>query len=381
MSATEPAAAPLITEIDFLEETRRATAEPKDDNASELRRTLEICNACRYCEGYCDVFPAMTMRRAFSDADLSYLANLCHNCRGCYYACQYAPPHDFALNLPRALAVERVDSWRRYARPRALAALMEANGLVVSIALALGVAAMMAAAAQIGGAAGERSFYAVLPHDVMVAIFAPLFLFALAAMAWSVLAFWRDTAPSAPTTPQLAQAVGDGLRLKNLGGGHGEGCNFEKGETYSNARRYAHHAVFWGFMLCFASTASGTVLHYAFDAPAPYNFWSLPKLLGVPGGILLCLGIIELARQKRKADPDLGALARGGMETAFLALLFWVSLSGLLLFALRETSWMAPTLYLHLGAVAAFFLTLPFTKMVHGLYRLAALARRAQERT
>ena len=25
----------------------------------EARRSMEICNACRYCEGYCPVFPAM----------------------------------------------------------------------------------------------------------------------------------------------------------------------------------------------------------------------------------------------------------------------------------------------------------------------------------
>ena len=61
---------------------------------------MTICNACRYCEGFCAVFPAMELRRTFTDQDLKYLANLCHNCRGCYYACQYAPPHEFNLNVP-----------------------------------------------------------------------------------------------------------------------------------------------------------------------------------------------------------------------------------------------------------------------------------------
>src|ERR1700736_3722847 len=70
----------------------------------DARRAMEICNACRYCEGFCAVFPAMELRREFSNGDLSYLANLCHNCRACYYSCQYAPPHEFGLNLPRTLA-------------------------------------------------------------------------------------------------------------------------------------------------------------------------------------------------------------------------------------------------------------------------------------
>ena len=74
------------------------------DTLAEARRTMEICNACRYCEGFCPVFPAMELRRAFSDGDLGYLANLCHNCKGCWHACQYAPPHEWGLNLPRAFA-------------------------------------------------------------------------------------------------------------------------------------------------------------------------------------------------------------------------------------------------------------------------------------
>ena len=65
----------------------------RDGALAEARRTMEICNACRYCEGFCPVFPAMELRRAFSNGDLGYLANLCHNCKGCWHACQYAPPH------------------------------------------------------------------------------------------------------------------------------------------------------------------------------------------------------------------------------------------------------------------------------------------------
>ena len=60
----------------------------------ESRRTMEICNACRYCEGYCAVFPAMELHRSFSDRDLVHLANLCHGCKGCFYAC-----HDRQMRL------------------------------------------------------------------------------------------------------------------------------------------------------------------------------------------------------------------------------------------------------------------------------------------
>ena len=32
---------------------------------AEVERVMQVCNACRYCEGFCAVFPAMTRRLAF----------------------------------------------------------------------------------------------------------------------------------------------------------------------------------------------------------------------------------------------------------------------------------------------------------------------------
>ncbi len=77
---------------------------PSPDKIAEGERLMTICNSCRYCEGFCDVFPAMERRLEFSEADINYLANLCHNCAECYYACQYAPPHEFAVNVPQVFA-------------------------------------------------------------------------------------------------------------------------------------------------------------------------------------------------------------------------------------------------------------------------------------
>jgi len=90
---------------------------PQTDPLSEGDRLMTICNSCRYCEGFCAVFPAMERRLQFSAADLNYLANLCHNCAECFYACQYAPPHEFAVNVPKVLAEIRVNSYRKYAWP------------------------------------------------------------------------------------------------------------------------------------------------------------------------------------------------------------------------------------------------------------------------
>jgi citrate/tricarballylate utilization protein len=95
------------------------------------RREIEVCNACRYCEGFCAVFPAIELRREFAAGDISYLANLCHNCRGCYYACQYAPPHEWGINIPAALAEVRAESYAEYAWPKPLAKAFNRNGTLL----------------------------------------------------------------------------------------------------------------------------------------------------------------------------------------------------------------------------------------------------------
>jgi citrate/tricarballylate utilization protein len=61
-------------------------------------------------------------------------------------------------------------------------------------------------------------------------------------------------------------------------------------------------------------------------------------------------------------------------------MLFMTSLTGIALLLLRETSAMGLLLALHLGFVFALFITLPYSKFVHGIYRLAALVRYARER-
>ena len=54
-------------------------------------------------------------------------------------------------------------------------------------------------------------------------------------------------------------------------------------------------------------------------------------------------------------------------------MLFMTSATGLLLLALRGEPLMPPLLVVHLGFVLGLFLTLPYGKFVHGIYRTAAL--------
>ena len=360
---------------------------PDADLIAEAERQMLICNACRYCEGYCAVFPAMELRRAFTEGDLTYLANLCHDCRDCYYACQFAPPHEFAVNVPRAMAEVRGQTYADYAWPPALGRLYQRNGLTLSVALAAGLALFLMLAVALNGTLWggrlEGNFYRLFPHNLLVGLFAPVFLFVVFALGKGVTRFWRELTPatsgaplSAPAAAEATQAV---LRLKYLDGGHGEGCHDED-DAYTLSRRRFHHFTFYGFLLCFAATSVATLYHYLFGWHAPYDLPSLPKLLGVVGGVSLMIGTAGLWRLNRRRHPLQGDAAQKPMDLGFIALLFLTSASGLGLWLGRGTPALALLLCLHLGAVMALFATLPYGKFAHGIFRTAALLRHAVEK-
>ena len=358
-------------------------AEALADPAAEVARVLQICNACRYCEGFCAVFPAMTRRLEFPPADAHFLANLCHSCGACLHACQYAPPHAFQLNVPRAMARVRVQTYADYAWPPAPGALYKRNGLTLSVALAAGLALFLVLALALNGtlwqAVSGADFYRIFPHQLMVALFLPVFAFALLALGIGVTRFWRLAPPGLASGAALAEAARDALRLKYLDGGHGEGCN-EEDDAFTLARRHAHHATFYGFALCLAATAAGTLYHYGFGWVAPYAWTSAPKLLGTAGGLLMAMGTVGLWRLNRHRHPLHGDPAQRPMDRGFIALLCGTAVTGLVLTALRATPALPLLLALHLGAVLALFATMPHGKFAHGVYRGAALLKWAIEK-
>jgi citrate/tricarballylate utilization protein len=354
----------------------------------EADRLMTVCNSCRYCEGLCAVFPAMEMRRAFSDGDLNYLANLCHGCGACYTDCQFSPPHEFKVNVPKVLAIARAESYAAYTWPAAFSGLFARNGLAISIIAALcvalfifGFAAFNDRQVLFGVHTGPGAFYKLMPHNAMAALFGAVFLYAMIALAMGVRAFWRDIGEPIGLLAEprsLWQAMKDAGQLRYLDGG-GVGCVNED-ERPNDRRKIYHHFTFYGFALCFASTTVATLYHYLLAREAPYPWWDLPVVLGTLGGVGLLIGPAGLLAEKWKRDPDLVDQARMGMDVAFIAMLFMTSLTGMALLALRDSAAMGPLLALHLGVVFALFLTMPYGKFVHGIYRYVALVRYAQER-
>ena len=354
---------------------------------SEVQRQMTICNACRYCEGFCAVFPAMTRRLEFTQADIHYLANLCHNCGACLHACQYAAPHEFDVNIPKAMAKVRLDTYAEYAWPQALGKLYQRNGLTLALASGGGLAFFLCLTLMLMGnlftAIPGGNFYKIFPHNTLALMFGSVFGFAVLALTLGVRRFWRNVSPVATPLPlktsAALEATANVAKLKYLDGGHGEGCN-NADDQFTLWRRRFHHLTFYGFMLCFAATGVATLFHYLLKWSAPYPIFSLPVMLGIAGGIGLLIGPAGLLWLNLRRNPAHGDEHQKPMDRGFIALLFLVSASGLALLALRETSALGLMLAIHLGLVMAFFLTMPYSKFAHGIFRSAALLKHAIEK-
>ncbi|MCS3467017.1 citrate/tricarballylate utilization protein [Pseudomonas sp. JUb42] len=354
---------------------------------SEVQRQMTICNACRYCEGFCAVFPAMTRRLEFAQADIHYLANLCHNCGACLSACQYAAPHEFAVNVPKAMAKVRLDTYVEYAWPPALGKLYQRNGLTLALASGFGLALFLCLALMVMGnlfkAMPGGNFYGIFPHNTLALMFGTVFGFAVLALTMGVRRFWRTVSPPQATlslkTSAALEATANVAQLKYLDGGHGQGCN-NADDAFTLWRRRFHHLTFYGFLLCFAATAVATLYHFLLDWSAPYPILSMPVLLGIAGGVGLLLGPAGLLWMNLRRNPQQGDEKQKPMDRGFIALLLLVSASGLALLAFRESTALGLLLAVHLGLVMAFFLTMPYSKFAHGIFRSAALLKHAIEK-
>lgn len=352
---------------------------------AEADRILTICNACRYCEGVCPVFPALERRETFVESDIVFLGNLCHDCRACYYVCPFTAPHEFNVNVPAVMSEVRITTYAGYAWPTALSKALNRGwrgiGLVTGLLLLVILLAVtrLSSTGLVGARSGAGSFYEVVPW---LAMFVPATLMTLYGFGVVVVAaarFWRATRTPLRSLVSVRAAVragGDAMGLRNLGGG-GPGCYTH--ERPSHRRRIAHSLVFYGFLATFLSTVAAAVQQDVFGWLPPYPALSVPVVSGTVGGVAIIVGCIDLIRLKVGSDGRLAARKMLSLDYAFLIVLIAISANGLLLLVLRETVLMPIMLATHLALVGAFYITAPYGKFAHFIYRYGALVQDRME--
>jgi citrate/tricarballylate utilization protein len=355
----------------------------------EAEWQLGVCNACRYCEGICAVFPAIERSPDFGPVEVAYLANLCHDCRACLDACMYSPPHEFGVDIPDLLTRARQDSYEHYIPPprfvlpiwlpewaRLLAVFLFTGGLIAVVsAITLGLRAF------VPHTHAAASPYIVVPYAALVVLGLAPGLWTIWVMARAALRYWRDIAGPLPRLRDMnavIRAFREGATLKYMRGGGG-GCTVSEEDDPSPWRRRAHFLASYGFFACLLSTISAAVLQDIAGERPPYSLLSVPVVLGLAGGIGMVLGSTGLIairhRGARKAADAPDALATYAFPLALDAL----SVTGILTLALRNTPAFGIVLIVHLATVLTCISFAPYSKFVHFVYRLLSLTKDALE--
>jgi citrate/tricarballylate utilization protein len=298
----------------------------------------------------------------------------------------YAPPHEFGVNIPKALAEVREQTYAQYALPRVVSDLARRNAwlLIVSGFLSLAFFGLLAVGSPVGLFAvrvGPGAFYAVIPYLAMLLPALVVSVYAIGVMLAGAFAFAREIGLHAGSLrPALAAlraalaALGEALVLRYLRGGNAGGCYYPSERT-SNLRLILHMLVFYGFLAAFIATIGAAILQDLFDQLPPYPFLSLPVVLGSLGGIAMIVGTSGLLYLKQRSDRAPADARSMSLDWLFLLSLDVVSVTGMLLLVLRETPLMGALLVVHLATVLALYVSAPYGKFAHFVYRYVALVK------
>ena len=227
------------------------------------------------------------------------------------------------------------------------------------------------------------NFYAVVPHAVLVALFGSVGLFVLTALAVGIARCWRDLASTRSSARPPHRNAARPARRSTTFSRYGT-CTWTAWPA-SRRRRCARRGG------ASSTTRQPTVFCCASPRPAWRRFitsavrWRLTTTRACrwcsarSAASVSLVGPAGLLAQRRHRDPALSDPAQERLDGAFLVLLLLTGATGLLLLALRSEPFMGILLIVHLGVVLALFLTLPYGKFVHGLYRAAALLKYRRE--
>jgi citrate/tricarballylate utilization protein len=312
------------------------------------------------------------------EASMVQLANLCHDCRACFHACMYAPPHEFDLNPPKILTAIREETYRRYVprlsgrRVMGLAgASLAAAALAVLLAMLVGV---IRGSGALWGGSGAHSAYQVLPYTALLVLATVPLLFGVVIALIGAARYWREVA--GPLTRLLdvdavSRALWYAARLRYLRGG-GDECYYPADRPRASRRRL-HALTAYGFGAAFVSTVAAAIEQHIAGIAPPYPYASLPVVSGLVGGVAITIGCTGLLIEKRHSDKTLTTPEMLRSDVAFIVTLDVLAVTGMLVLFLRGTPAFGLLLIVHVACVAVSFALFPYTKFIHFVYRFLAI--------
>ncbi|MDH2900842.1 MAG: tricarballylate utilization 4Fe-4S protein TcuB [archaeon] len=364
------------------------------DIFKEGARQFTICNACRYCEGFCPVWPVMERRTQFGKNDLYYMANICHDCKACYYACPYTEPNEQKVNIPEILSRLRLASYKEYATPRFLSGYFGRHKEFFAFTAIASVFAITIFALLIGDPTRlftphpeAGSFYDIFPYFVIVTAGVIIGVYVISNYLYNIVRFYKAIKVNGAKFSVRAAlvAASDVFWHNGFKGGwlikdKKAGCYHEE-TTPSYTFLMLHALIFYGFIAALISTIIAAIYQDVFAILPPYPVLSLPVFFGIVGGI--CMTIGTLAFFVLQSKPDIRPIFKNmsTLDHAFLFTLALVSITGFLTLIFRSSALLGMMFTFHLGFVLLLFVTAPYGKFVHFTYRYTTLVvTRIEER-
>jgi quinone-modifying oxidoreductase subunit QmoC len=376
---------------------------PVIQTSSEFRETFfdrggenaARCYQCATCSSVCELAPANAPfprrqvlwaqwgmeDRLLSDAGVW----LCHQCNDCSVRCpREVNPGDVMASI-RAMVVERL------ATPRFLGSLVgnvrKTWPLLLLGPLFYWLILLGATGVHIPGVDpalssldGRFHYEHFVPHSLIYVTYFAATFFVLITMWSSGSRFWKLMGANQPRSGSLLSAlVPAALDIAT----HKKFASCDRGVP---KRRWGHFLVMWGFvgaavtsgfaiLYLYKDTVFFSWLNLGYTYPVPITHWV--KWLGNISAVMLVIGGLLLWLNRRVTGDKLV-----GATTAFDRFFLWVVLGVIGTGVATEVFRFVPvppiaacTIYLiHLSIVLTLFLTLPYSKFAHIVYRTLAMA-------
>ncbi|MCG6920139.1 MAG: quinone-interacting membrane-bound oxidoreductase complex subunit QmoC [Acidobacteria bacterium] len=355
----------LISSPDFRQEVLRRGGE-----------TAARCYQCATCSAVCELAPAEAPfpRRQMLWTQWGLVDRLaadpsvwlCHQCNDCTTHCpRDARPGDI-LQVVRGLVVEGL------AFPQALGRLV-ANArttwpILFGVPLLFWIA-LLGAMGQLQSPADFHAYDQIVPHVVLYSVFFPLSGLVMLAAFVSGWRYWRMMGVAAPRAKSFLSGIwATGVDIATH-------KRFGKCGT-ARFRRLGHLLLFWGFVGAAVTSGLLIVAIYLQGYELPLPLLHPYKLLGNVSAVALVVGAGILV-VVRITDRD-RAGASNAFDSFFATVVGLVIATGILVELARvfnpEVPVAAVGLYvLHLGVVTTLFVTFPYSKFAHMLYRTLAM--------